>query len=290
MAKKTNKFLRVNTEDGYFGLGRGIDFQNVLNRLAIIIVLLSSVAATMWKSFSGATSEASAYFGLNTAAAVLFAWLIAQELDPDRKLGGVIAAIVALVFAVLLGVGNVMPLLWLLFILRLLNRTSGAIHKIGDNILLLLLAFWLGREGQWLYPVFTGIAYILESRLPRGYFRSLYMGGFAFALVALAEVSREPVTISINNIYLMAVVFVLLLPAISMALYTQFKGDYDNVRISPRRLQAAQGSFIVITFAVAWFHGDAEALNMAPAWAGAIGVGMSLLAAALQNAFYKKKI
>ena len=170
MAKKTNKFLRVNTEDGYFGLGRGIDFQNVLNRLAIIIVLLSSVAATMWKSFSGATSEASAYFGLNTAAAVLFAWLIAQELDPDRKLGGVIAAIVALVFAVLLGVGNVMPLLRLLFILRLLNRTSGAIHKIGDNILLLLLLLTL----LLLIILFRLFHALQKNQILSLYFFSLY--------------------------------------------------------------------------------------------------------------------
>ncbi|NLH44940.1 MAG: hypothetical protein GX451_02235 [Acholeplasmataceae bacterium] len=289
MSKKSNKFLKVNSDgDGYFGLGRSIDFYDLLNRVAIILVILTSVVATVYKSMLGADSETSAYFGLSVAANVLFAWLIAQELDPDRRLGGIIGGVVALILSLLLGVGNAMVLLWLLFILRLLNRTSGSKHKIGDNILILLLAYWLGKDGYWLYPALTGVAYVLESRLPRGYFRSLYMGGFAFALVALSNVIKEPVTINVTYLYIMAVVFIFLLPAISMAAYTQFKGDYDGNRISPRRLQAAQGSFLVISFAIAWFHGDSQALNMLPAWSAAIGVGISLLSAAVQNALFKK--
>lgn len=290
MSKKSNKFLKVNSAgDGYFGLGRGIDFSDLLNRIAIILVILTSVAATVYKSMAGADSETSAYFGLNVAAAVLFAWLIAQELDPDRKLGGIIGGFVTLILSLVMGVGNVMVLLWLLFILRLLSRTSGAQHKIGDNVLILLLAYWLSKDGYWLYPIMTGIAYVLESRLPRGYFRSLYMSGFALAIVALADITKHSVTISVIYLYIMAVVFIFLLPAISLAAYTQFKGDYDGKRISPRRLQAAQGAFLVISFTIAWFHGDSQALNMIPAWSAAIGVGISLLHAAVKNMIFKKK-
>ncbi|NCD08298.1 MAG: hypothetical protein EOL98_02545 [Negativicutes bacterium] len=288
MAKKSNKFLHSRNGEGYFGLGRGIDFYDTLNRVAIVITLMASVLATVWKSWLGEGSEASAYFGLNVAATVLFTWLIAQELDPDHKLGGIIGSIISIVIALAMGVGNVMALLWLLFILRLLNRTSGSQHKIGDNVLILVLAYWLGIEGYWLYPILTGFVYVLESRLPRGYFRSLYMSGFAFALVALAKISKDPVTISVTYLYIMAVTFVLFLPAISMAAYTQFKGDYDGTRISPRRLQAAQGAFLVITFTIAWFHGDYQALTLAPAWAASIGVGVALLATAVQNALFKK--
>ena len=114
------------------------------------------------------------------------------------------------------------------------------------------------------------------------------MSGFAFALVALAKISKDPVTISVTYLYIMAVTFVLFLPAISMAAYTQFKGDYDGTRISPRRLQAAQGAFLVITFTISWFHGDYQALTLAPAWAASIGVGVALLATAVQNALFKK--
>lgn len=85
------------------------------------------------------------YFGLNTAAAFFFSWLIAQELDPDRKLGGIIGGGLSIVAALTLGEGNVLVLLWLLFILRMLNRTSGSRHKIGDNVFLILLPIGLGK-------------------------------------------------------------------------------------------------------------------------------------------------
>lgn len=112
----------------------------------------------------GADTETAMYFGLNTAAAFFFSWLIAQELDPDRKLGGIIGGGLSIVAALTLGEGNVLVLLWLLFILRMLNRTSGSRHKIGDNVFLIFIAYWLGKDGYWLYPVLTGTAYIIESQ------------------------------------------------------------------------------------------------------------------------------
>ncbi|MEG0831368.1 MAG: hypothetical protein RSF75_03375, partial [Acidaminococcaceae bacterium] len=190
--KKENKFLtKAQTEGGFFGLGRAIDFDDGVTRIALLITILTSVAATIWQTSQGVDSEASVYFGVNTAAAFLFAWLIAQELDPDRKLGGIIGGGIAVVMSLALGVGNIIALLWLLFILRLLNRTSGSRHKIGDNAIILVIAYWLGRDGYWLYPTLTGLAYIVESQIQNGYFRSLYVGGLAFALTAMANMSKE---------------------------------------------------------------------------------------------------
>ena len=164
MGKKDNKYSNAATslsEGGIFGLGRPIDFTDGITRIALICTILTSVAATFWKTMGGADTETAMYFGLNTAAAFFFSWLIAQELDPDRKLGGIIGGGLSIVAALTLGEGNVLVLLWLLFILRMLNRTSGSRHKIGDNVFLIFIAYWLGKDGYWLYPVLTGTAYII---------------------------------------------------------------------------------------------------------------------------------
>ena len=90
MGKKDNKYSNAATslsEGGIFGLGRPIDFTDGITRIALICTILTSVAATVWKTMGGADTETAMYFGLNTAAAFFFSWLIAQELDPDRKLG-----------------------------------------------------------------------------------------------------------------------------------------------------------------------------------------------------------
>ena len=137
-----------------------------------------------------------------------FSWLIAQELDPDRKLGGIIGGGLSIVAALTLGEGNVLVLLWLLFILRMLNRTSGSRHKIGDNVFLIFIAYWLGKDGYWLYPVLTGTAYIIESQIRGGYYRSLYLGGLAFAVTAMADTSMKAHSLSMIYVYLMALCFI----------------------------------------------------------------------------------
>lgn len=236
----------------------------------------------------GADTEAAVYFGINTAAAFFFSWLIAQELDPDRKLGGIIGGGLSIVAVLTLGEGNVLVLLWLLFILRLLNRTSGSRHKLGDNVLLIVIAYWLGKDGYWLYPVLTGTAYIIESQIKGGYYRSLYLGGLAFAVTAMADTTAKAHSLSMIYIYLMAICFILFLPEIRMASITEAKGDKDGKRIIPQRLQVAQGVFLMIGFAVPWVHGDSQAAALTPAWMAGIGVGVYLLVDAIQKALFAK--
>ena len=78
MGKKDNKYSNAATslsEGGIFGLGRPIDFTDGITRIALICTILTSVAATFWKTMGGADTETAMYFGLNTAAAFFFSWL-----------------------------------------------------------------------------------------------------------------------------------------------------------------------------------------------------------------------
>jgi hypothetical protein len=78
-------------------------------------------------------------------------------------------------------------LLWALFVIRMFNRTSGSRHKLGDNIIILVAAFWLGKHDLWLMPGLTAACYVLESQIKEGYFRSLYMAGIACAMYLFVE-------------------------------------------------------------------------------------------------------
>lgn len=292
MAKKDNKYSNVMTEESsgsIFGLGRPIDFMDGLTRIAMLCTILTAIAATVWKTMGGSSTEDAMYFGVNTAAAFFFSWLIAQELDPDRRLGGIIGGGLSIVTMLSLGEGNPLVLLWLLFILRMFTRTSGSRHKMGDNALIIFIAYWLGRDGYWLYPVLTGTAYILESQIKGGYYRSLYLGALAFAVTVMADTSMKAHSLSIIYVYLMAVCFILFLPEIRMAAVTQAKGDYDGKRIIPQRLQVAQAAFLLIGFSVPWMHGDPQAAALTPAWMAGIGVGVYLLTEAIQKAMFEKK-
>lgn len=87
-------------------------------------------------------------------------------------------------------------------------------------------------------------------------------------------------------VYLMALCFILFLPEIRMAAVTEAKGDIDGKRISPQRLQVAQGAFLMIIFGVSvpWVHGDAQAAALTCWMAGyRIGVGVFLLLMLFKN-------
>lgn len=291
MGKNDNKYAKEtmsSSEGGAFGLGRPIEFNDWATRLALICTILTAIAGFLWKNMSGSDVETSFYFCINIAAAFFFAWLIAQELDPDRQLGGIIGGGLSIVSSLALGEGNPLVLLWLLFILRMLNRTSGSRHKMGDNIFMILIAYWLGKDGYWLYPVLTGAAYIVESQIKGGYYRSLYLGGLAFAITAMADSSLKNHSLSVMYLYLMAVCFILFLPEIRIAAFTQAKGDKDQKRIIPQRLQIAQAAFLLIGFSVPWVHGDVQALALVPAWMAGIGTGVFLLVDAIQKAMFAK--
>ncbi len=129
MAKKSNKYAGYQAvEDvmgvgAYIGLGRPVDLDDNTTRLAIVGALLSMGAVTAWQMMGNVDIWDAAFTGMGAALGFLFSYMIAQELDPDRKFGGVIGGILTMAAVAYLGEGNIMVVLWLLFVLRMLNRT-----------------------------------------------------------------------------------------------------------------------------------------------------------------------
>ncbi len=80
-------------------------------------------------------------------------------------------------------------------------------------------------------------------------------------------------------IYIMCAAFILFLPEIRAAAFTEAIGDKNQKRINPRRLQVAQGFFLMATFALSYLHGDSQAQSLLPAFMAAIGCGVYLVPA-----------
>ena len=229
MAKKGNKYKgyepgEVYDPTGiskYLGLGRPIDFGEKVNKVAMLTTIFICVAVTLWKTSSGMDSGEAVMFSMTSGLGFLLSYIIALELDPDRQLGGLIGGALTVLGYYFFGAGNIAVMLWLLFILRMLNRSSGDRHRIGDNVIIIASAVWLGKEGFWVYPLLTGAAYILESQIKGGYFRSLYLAGISLAGLIIAEFSKESVVLTMDMIVLNCFAIILFLPEIRIAEYTQ---------------------------------------------------------------------
>ncbi|MBQ7317779.1 MAG: hypothetical protein IJW91_02490, partial [Phascolarctobacterium sp.] len=220
MAKKTNKYAGFQAvEDvtgigAYIGLGRPIDLEDNTTRVALVGALLSMAAVTAWLLTGNIDVMDAAMGGVGVALAFLFSFMLAQELDPDRKLGGIIGGFLTLVATLYLGEGNIVVMLWLLFVIRMLNRTSGSRHKIGDNVIIIGISGWLGSQGFWLYPLITASVYALETQIPGGYFRSWYLAGLALCTCFFADFNFLVQNLSMVYVYLMCATFIIFLPEI----------------------------------------------------------------------------
>ena len=297
MAKKGNKYKgyepgEVYDPTGiskYLGLGRPIDFGEKVNKVAMLTTIFICVAVTLWKTSSGMDSGEAVMFSMTSGLGFLLSYIIALELDPDRQLGGLIGGALTVLGYYFFGAGNITVMLWLLFILRMLNRSSGDRYRIGDNVIIIASAVWLGKEGFWVYPLLTGAAYILESQIKGGYFRSLYLAGISLAGLIIAEFSKESVVLTMDMIVLNCFAIILFLPEIRIAEYTQAKGDKNGKRLIPKRLQATMGFFCMLLVAAIFLHGNEAGKQLLPGTMAAIGCGLYLLVALMRHQVVFKK-
>ena len=297
MAKKGNKYKGYEPGEAYdptgiskyLGLGRPIDFGEKVNKVAMLTTIFICVAVTLWKTSSGMDSGEAVMFSMTSGLGFLLSYIIALELDPDRQLGGLIGGALTVLGYYFFGAGNIAVMLWLLFILRMLNRSSGDRHRIGDNVIIIASAVWLGKEGFWVYPLLTGAAYILESQIKGGYFRSLYLAGISLAGLIIAEFSKESVVLTMDMIVLNCFAIILFLPEIRIAEYTQAKGDKNGKRLIPKRLQATMGFFCMLLVAAIFLHGNEAGKQLLPGTMASIGCGLYLLVALMRHQVVFKK-
>lgn len=219
--------------------------------------------------------------GVSYAAGFFFAYLIGREVDPEpgREWGALLGAFVTLGLETFMGVNinGVVGLLWMLFVCRMFNRTSGSRHRIGDNVIILGSAFWMGYIGYWLFPVVTGICYVLESQIKEGYFRSLYLAGIAFAMCVVTGRGTEVPVLSATYLYMMGIAFILFLPQLTMAAYSTARDDRHNQYLVRTRLQCAQAVFLLATGLLLYFGGNTAGIIFLPCIGTAIGTGLFLL-------------
>ena len=297
MAKRENKYAKVvrqeETTNENFGLGRPFDFDDWFNRIAIMGTLLSTIILLIFRQVSGTGTGSVMLDSVSYAAGFFFAYLIGREVDPEpgREWGSLLGAFVALGLEAVMGVNidGVIGLLWVLFICRMLNRTSGSRHRIGDNAIILGAAFWMGYVGYWLFPIITGCCYILESQIKEGYYRSLYLSAIAFAICAITGRNMEPVTLSATYLYLMGIAFILFLPQLTMAGFSTAKDDRHNRPLIRSRLQCAQGIFLIGVGLLIYFGGDAAGAVFLPCIGAAIGTGVYLLVYLLKKKQQEEK-
>jgi hypothetical protein len=134
-------------------VGRLIDLRYPTNRAIAIVSFLITPGTALLQRPSGVTWVQNALWGAQAGLSVFLAWVLCRELDPDHDLSAFVAVGLALGGLFLWRLPRLAVLLWLILVLRVINRTSGLTAGILDSLTTLGLGIWLSFGGNWGYGV-----------------------------------------------------------------------------------------------------------------------------------------
>jgi hypothetical protein len=267
-------------------IGRTIDPSYPTNRAIVILTILVTVGGAIFQFLSGGEWGDSVLWGVNAGLSVFLTWALCRELDPDHALSAFVAAGLVLVGQFLWGLPHLAVILWLIMVMRVVNRTVGAPAGLLDSLALLGLGTWLSLQGNWGYGLITSLAFLLDSQLPRRARRQLILMALAvMATVTSAFVGRRlswEGSPSVMGALISLALAALFLPLVVSARHLTSVGDRSQEPLQPARVRAAQVLALLTGVETALLGGTAAMGALLPLWAAVLGASLTWFAMAVR--------
>lgn len=275
----------------FTSLGRMLDPHYPTNRWIMIIGLLVGAGGLGYQLLLGTGFLEALLWAFLAAAMVVLAWVLGRELDPDDEYAAFVGSLLALIGVLLLGSGSLLAGLWLVQVLRMVNRTTGLPARFTDSLLVLALGLWMTYQGGWIYGAVTALAFGLDARLPEGERRQFLFAGVAVIGTLALAVWRgaawspgEPLLAGVGIPAWAAALAatVLFLPVMAGSSQMESVGDATNVPLNPRRVQMAQALTLLGGVGLAVWGGAEGLAAWLPFWAAVLGAGLYRLGVVLR--------
>ena len=256
----------------YSSLARSLDPDYPTNRAIIILSLLITLSGTLIHGIRSMAWIESAGQGVSAGLTVFFAWALCRELDPDHELPAFVAAGLA-TLGLLAGVSpGLLAAIWLLLIVRVLNRTSGLAATRWDSLAVLGLVAWLILQSGWEYALVTAAALLLDGRIRPRHPPHTALAALSILAAGLALL-QDPGdgVLAIGPGMIGLGVSALYLPVILRSADLQSAGDRTGEPLLGARVQAAQGIALLAGVLLAFWRGTTGLILMLPLWAAVLG-------------------
>jgi hypothetical protein len=267
--------------DRITSVGRPIDPSYPTNRAIALLTIIVIVVGTAFQLFSGRNWVQSGLWGLTIGLAVFLAWALCRELDPDHDLSAFVAASFALAGSWIWGAGSLGLMLWILLLLRIVNRTTGLRATILDSLGVLGLSAWLAWQGNWGYLVIAALGLLLDGILRRGQQRQIALAALCLGLSAVVLILNGWIWhesgVSPIALVIALCLSALFIPVILASRKVNSLGDVNGDKLNPRRVQAAQALAVLAGIQAAIWSGTSGLTAFMPMWAAASGAALFLL-------------
>ena len=223
-------------------VGRSLNFDYFSNKLITIIAVLTFIIITLFNAARGEANYTNLITGLRAGLLVFLLWAISRELDPDKEWGAFVTVSLALTFIVVFEIPTILPFVWFLLILRVINHSSGMAAGIMDSLLTATIGIILAYYMSLIYGILTTAGLIFDTRLNDPAKYHLPMGAFMLIVSAIVYVENGGITFAYSYESILFVVFgtVLFLPAIIWTGKLESVGDRTNEPLDPARIKMAR--------------------------------------------------
>ena len=246
-----------------------------------------TVAVATIRLLSGGAFLESAGWGIGAGLALFLTWALGRELDPDHDLSAFVGTGLVLVGLWFFDRPSLLLILWLLLVLRLVNRTVGLPAKPLDSLAVLGLGTWLTWQGYWMVGLVTAIAFLLDGLLSLPLRRHLVASCLAFVITVFFPILHGDTVVEFEPtlpvILFSAVVAGLFTVVIAFSSEVHAVGDATREPLNPRRVQAAQALALLTALLLVWWAGESAVVALLPLWAALLGASIYRLAILIRS-------
>lgn len=263
-------------------LGRLPDPRYPTNRAIMALALAVAVAGSIFQWLRGAELPESVAWGIGAGFSLFLAWALGRELDPDHDLSAFVGAALALVALPFFDTPSLLLILWLLLVLRIVNRTVGLPARPLDSLGVLGLGTWLVWQGHWIVGLVAAVAFLLDGLLPPPLRYHLLVSALALAATGALSIFHGGMAMESGPTTAVAILSAALVALFLVVIVTsrevQAVGDATGKPLQPRRVQAAQMIALLTALLYAWWAGASGMVALLPLWAAMLGVSLYRLA------------
>ena len=268
---ETDRIYRITS------LGRPLDPAYRTNRAVLLILPLAGAVATVVAGVRGAGLFDALVAGVVGVAVILGSWALARELAPDDNPAAFLSLTFAYATLLMVGPPSLLLLVTALFLVRMVDRSTGLPARLGDSIAVTGLTFWtMHATRSPLLAVVGALAFAFDAGVPRPlrrqwYFAVLCLAGAAVWTFAVAKGLNELSLLNPGASYWPAAVTVVYGIAYFRTGDVTSVGDVGEERLSLARVRAGMAIGLLVP-AVAAASGPVELSSVV--WATLAGVGV----------------
>lgn len=276
---KRLKFERWTLMNIKSALIRPLVLKDKTNLLILILTLAVGFLFSAIEIYQGLNIYNGFSIGLRKGVAFFLCWAISRELDPD----GIRAAFYGLFPLFLLFFIQdsfmILPTVYLLFLLRVLSRSSGEKITLFDLLMIFLFSFYLYLFYSFIFPLFGAIFLFLDFR-----FKGAKSGATLILSVVLMLLSLLSfiniytiVPVEVDFVSIVLVSFISTLFAFRLSFFKKILSTSDNnlYFLSPKRVKAS--GVVTLLFGLALAINFGFIRETSHLWFSMLGVSLPFL-------------